>query len=415
MTKMERNGRAYGMPAPAYTVELTEVGPGTPMGELMRRYWHPIGLISDATSTPKMVRALGEDLVLFRDRSGRPGLVYPRCCHRGASLFYGKVEDCGIRCCYHGWLFDVEGNCLEQPMDRSGRTSYGSVFRQPWYPVREQYGLIWAFMGPAEKQPALPRYECLETLKPGESVEADNSSIGSGGGVIAPCNWLQHFENVLDPDHLPVLHGTHSGPQFGFLSDPEQRPSLVGRKFSSTDKGVMNESFQKLPNGRAMNMTVEIVFPTLRIVPLPRRDVNIATQEPGFETVESIGWVLPIDDTHYRIYVAGRVTHPGQLGQLRSRFNGKLWTDMTPEEHQRFPGDFETQVSLGPITAHSEERLVAGDEGIVLIRRGLTAQLKRIEQGLDPVGISFDEDAPPIRLESGLYLGPVPEPAEATA
>lgn len=410
---MRTDGRAYGLPAPRHTAELTEVGPGKPMGELMRRYWHPIGLTTDAAATPKMVRVLGEDLVLFRDGAGRPGLVYPRCRHRGASLFFGKVEESGIRCCYHGWLFDVEGHCLEQPMDRSERTSYGAIHRQPWYPVQEQYGLIWAYLGPAEKQPALPRYDCLETLEPGEVIEADDSSIGSGGGAIAPCNWLQHFENVLDPDHLPVLHDSHSGPQFGFLADPQQRPSFVDRNFASTDRGVIQELRQVLPNGRTMNMTVEVVFPTLRVVPIPRRDINVATGEEGFERVESIGWVLPIDDTHYRIFVVGRVTQPGQLGLLRSRFNGKLWSDMTPEEHQRFPGDYETQVSQGPITAHSEERLVAGDKGVALIRHGLMAQLKRIENGLDPIGVSFDADAPPIKFNAGRLLGPIPKRAEA--
>ncbi|MFY7914507.1 MAG: Rieske 2Fe-2S domain-containing protein, partial [Rubrivivax sp.] len=115
-------GTAYGRPAPTYRAELTEVGPGKPMGELLRRYWHPIGLSSDAGTTPRKVRVLGEDLILFRDGAGRPGLVYPNCTHRGTSLYYGKVEERGIRCCYHGWLFDVQGHCLEQPCEPEGGT-----------------------------------------------------------------------------------------------------------------------------------------------------------------------------------------------------------------------------------------------------------------------------------------------------
>ena len=113
-------GTAYGRPAPTSRRELTEVGPGTPMGNLLRRYWHPIGLAGDATATPRKVRVLGEDLILFRDGQGRPGLVYPHCSHRGASLYYGKVEDRGIRCCYHGWVFDVQGHCMEQPCEPEG-------------------------------------------------------------------------------------------------------------------------------------------------------------------------------------------------------------------------------------------------------------------------------------------------------
>ena len=185
-------GTAYGRPQPTYKKELAEVGPGTPMGELMRRYWHPIGLLSDASDTPRKLRVLGEDLILFRDKTGHPGLVYPHCAHRGSSLYYGKVEERGIRCCYHGWLFDVQGHCLEQPCEpEAGAKSCGKV-RQPWYPVQELYGLIWTYMGPPGKKPTLPRYECLETLEEGEFVEADDSSIGGGGPQVVPCNWLQH-------------------------------------------------------------------------------------------------------------------------------------------------------------------------------------------------------------------------------
>jgi len=106
---------AYGLTRSAHNAELTELRRGTPMGELLRRYWHPVGLAADACAKPRQIRVLGEDLVLFRDRRGRPGLLHPRCAHRGASLLYGRVEERGIRCCYHGWLFDTEGQCLEQP------------------------------------------------------------------------------------------------------------------------------------------------------------------------------------------------------------------------------------------------------------------------------------------------------------
>jgi len=108
---------AYALKPPTYNAGLTEVGRGTPMGELLRRYWHPVGVSADAGDTPRPVKVLGEELILFRDGAGRPGLVYPRCCHRGTTLYYGKIEERGIRCCYHGWLFDVEGKCLEMPCE----------------------------------------------------------------------------------------------------------------------------------------------------------------------------------------------------------------------------------------------------------------------------------------------------------
>src|SRR6478752_10725787 len=113
-------GTGYTRKAPTYNAGLTEVGRGKPMGELLRRYWHPIALVTDAGTTPKPVRVLGEDLILFRDGAGRAGLVEARCCHRGTTLYYGRVEERGIRCCYHGWLFDTQGRCLEQPCEPEG-------------------------------------------------------------------------------------------------------------------------------------------------------------------------------------------------------------------------------------------------------------------------------------------------------
>lgn len=207
------SGTGYGRPRPTWMRELTEVGPGTPMGELLRRYWHPVGLTADAGDTPRAVRALGEDLVLFRDGLGRPGLVEARCAHRGTTLYYGKVETRGIRCCYHGWLFDAEGQCVEQPCEPGGGAQRGRI-RQPWYPLQERYGLVFAYLGPPDRKPTLPRYEVLERLDVGEFLEADASSIGGGGPVIIPCNWLQHYENLMDTLHVPILHGSFSGAQF---------------------------------------------------------------------------------------------------------------------------------------------------------------------------------------------------------
>jgi phenylpropionate dioxygenase-like ring-hydroxylating dioxygenase large terminal subunit len=138
------------------------------MGELLRRYWHPIRPGRRRQRHTPQVRVLGEDLILFRDGQGRPGLVYPHCAHRGTSLYYGKVEAQGIRCCYHGWLFDVQGHCLDQPCEPEAARTPRDKVRQPWYPVQELYGLIWAYMGPPERKPVLPRYDCLDVLDEGE-------------------------------------------------------------------------------------------------------------------------------------------------------------------------------------------------------------------------------------------------------
>lgn len=380
-------GTAYGLPQPTYRRELTEVGAGTPMGELLRRYWHPVGLAADASATPRQVRVLGEDLILFRDGRGRVGLVHPRCAHRGASLYYGKVEDQGIRCCYHGWLWDAEGHCLEQPCEPGGGPRRDK-FRQPWYPVAERYGLVFAYLGPPSRKPVLPRYDCLEELGEGEFIETDDSSIGGGGPQLIPCNWLQHWENVVDPFHVPVLHGSFSGAQF--VKEMGVMPEV---EFSATPRGVKVVSKRARDDGRVHRRVTEVVMPTLRVVPNPR--------VAKYGRVESIGWVLPIDDTSFRIYVAGRVTEKGELSRFRSKMAGKFWWDLTEEEHQKYPGDYEAQVSQGRITFHSEEHFATSDKGIALLRRFLEQQLKLIAGGGDPACVAFSEQDATIRLEAG--------------
>jgi phenylpropionate dioxygenase-like ring-hydroxylating dioxygenase large terminal subunit len=336
------------------------------------------------------VRILGEDLVLFRDTSGRAGLITPRCIHRGAPMAYGRVEERGIRCAYHGWLFDTEGRCLDQPCEPRGGVARDK-FRQPWYPVEERYGLVFAYMGPPERKPVLPRYEALEVMGPGEFVETDDSSIGSGGIQIAPCNWLQHFENVVDPYHVPILHGTFSGPQF-----VEQMAAFPKVKFEYGPMGVKATSLRPGPDGRKFRRVTEAVLPTLRVVPNP--------QVAKYGMVESIGWTVPIDDTHYRIYVAGRVKEKGELARFKSRYNGKTWAELSSEEHQRFPGDTEAQVGQGPITFHSEEHLMSSDQGIAMLRQMFQRQLEAMAASKDPVGVAFTEADAYVKFDAGQYL-----------
>ena len=232
--------------------------------------------------------------------------------------------------------------CSSSRASRSGGLFRDKV-RQPWYPVEERYGLIFAYMGPPEKKPVLPRYECLEVMDDGEFVEADDHSLGGGGPPIIPCNWLQHYENVVDPFHVPMLHASFSGAQFtdGDGGDAAGRRSRCRRAASPCARPA------RPTTARLFYRVTEAAIPTLRVVPNPR--------VAQFARVESIGWVLPIDDTSFRIYVAGRVRQKGDLGRMRSTFNGKYWWDMTEEEHQRHPGDYEAQVGQGAITVHSEE------------------------------------------------------------
>ncbi len=364
--------------------ELTEVGRGTPMGELMRRYWHPVGLSTHATSTPREVRVLGEDLVLFRDGDGRAGLVHSRCCHRGTTLYYGRVEERGIRCCYHGWLFDVEGRCLEQPCEPEMGAAHRGKVRQPWYPVQERYGLIFAYMGPPQKMPVLPRYECLEGLSPSEFIAADDTSIGTEGDVIMPCNWLQHFENLADPYHVPILHYRRT----------DQIPQMA--VFTDTGRGVEARPSQPLPNGQPLFFISEAVIPTLRIVTSP------------FAPAQGVGWIMPIDDTHFRNYQATRIDRNAPTfimpEEVRALFNDlATWKAQTREQRREKPGDWEAQTGQGAMSVHSEEHLVGSDRGIVMLRKMLRDQLKRIARGEDPINVSFDPDAPPVKLSAGTW------------
>ncbi len=376
-------GTAYSKRPGAYRKELTEVGRGTPMGELMRRYWQVVALARDATDTPREIRLLGEDLVLFRDGQGRPGLVHNRCCHRGTTLYYGKVEERGIRCCYHGWLFDVEGRVLEQPCEPDMGAKYRGKVRQPWYPVEELYGLIFAYMGPPEKMQVLPRYECLETLGEDEVVEVDDTSLGTDGDVIMPVNWLQHFENLADPYHVPILHVRRTGqiPQHGVFSD--------------TGRGVGARPKEPLPDGEPLFFISEALIPTLRIVISP------------FGPAVGIGWIMPIDDTHLRNYTAFRAPKTAASAGTAKIFTDlDAWKKMTRAERRLKPGDWEAQTGQGEINLHSEEHLVSSDRGIVMLRKMLMDQLRKLERGEDPINVSFDPAAPPVKLGSGDWPPP---------
>ena len=178
---------------------LPRVGPGTPGGELLRRYWQPLAASADLVDKQtKKVRLLGEDLALFRDRSGKLGLVAELCPHRRCSLAYGVPEENGIRCPYHGWLFDQEGNCLEQPAE-SPNSTFKDRIKTTAYPVREVGGLFWTYMGPGEP-PVFPLHDYL----------VQENTIRSIGKSMLPINWVQAMENSLDPMHLEWLHAWYA-------------------------------------------------------------------------------------------------------------------------------------------------------------------------------------------------------------
>jgi phenylpropionate dioxygenase-like ring-hydroxylating dioxygenase large terminal subunit len=192
---------------PSADEELARVGPGTPCGEYLRRFWQPVIRSEELQDLPRRLRIMGEDLVAFRDRGGSAGLLELHCPHRGTSLEFGLISDKGIRCCYHGWLFDVDGTILETPGEPSDSTLKDRLFHGA-YPVREYHGLVFAYMGPPEKQPEFPILDTFDL--PGYRMVARAPTLWE-------CNWLQVKENSMDPAHLAFLH-TLPGSQ-GFTDD----------------------------------------------------------------------------------------------------------------------------------------------------------------------------------------------------
>ncbi|WP_406109150.1 Rieske 2Fe-2S domain-containing protein [Streptomyces sp. NBC_01003] len=409
-------GTGYGRKLSSHDARLTEVGPGTPMGEALRRYWHPIarsaGLV--AGDRPHRARLLGENLVAFRDGQGRPGVVFERCSHRGSSLSYGRIEEDGIRCCYHGWKFDVQGHCLEQACEPDGGRRR-NLARQPWYPVEERYGLVFVYMGPPESKPELPRFDCLEPLGEGESYHTDWLAPDAEVlGMEQDFNWLQIYENAVDPVHASWLHSHHSGFQFqgtGTTGFPESYydPTTVADRvtYHRTDLGVKYvQSYRDRPVGGGetvdLDWAVELQLPNIlalpdfiRVAPDSRHDMLI--------------WVVPVDDTHHRLVFSIRSADPERAASFvfGIKQNGKNNWEMTEEERHRFPGDYEAQRSQGDITQHSEETLAPSDRGVVMLRRMLRTMVDDVEAGRTPLGVT-NPDGGLRSVASGVFTRTAP-------
>ncbi|MGB5758433.1 MAG: aromatic ring-hydroxylating dioxygenase subunit alpha [Acidimicrobiales bacterium] len=384
MTTANDVGTAYGRPAPEPDRLLTSVGPGTPMGEVLRRVWQPVAVTPGPGSPPKRVRLLGEDLILYCDGSGRPGLVEPRCAHRGTTLYYGKAEDDGIRCCYHGWKFATEdGRCIDAPMEPTG--TLANITRnvvQPWYPCLDYHGLTFAYMGPPEHEPPFPTWDALESDGDGDVILADDTGYGLGGGTVLDCNWLQVFENVMDPYHVFVLHSTFSVQQF---SDAMAVLPTVAWEY--TDTGVLTYQDRVLDSGRIYRRITECFLPNARIV----ANVGAGSPGEGYRPGGHVSYVVPIDDTHTTMLSLLRC-HTDADGQPvfppRATWNGKAWDDLSEHERQTMPGDHEAQTGQGAITSHATENLGHTDRGVQMVRHRLREMVSAWETGRPMKGLA---------------------------
>jgi nitrite reductase/ring-hydroxylating ferredoxin subunit len=382
-------GRAYGRSQASADMALAQCGRGTPGGELLRRYWHPISLSDEVDLLPKPVKVLGEDLVLFRDGSGKVGLLYARCLHRGTSLVYGKVEQDGIRCCYHGWKFDTQGNCLDTPCEPANlvRERLG----QPWYPVIEQYGLIFAYMGPADRQPVFPDFGLENDLRPGERLVGAQRKSGPNTphpklAARTDYNWWQAFDNFTDPFHVVVMHYLINGAQF-----VESLGILPKVRFEYTPDGVRSIQHRVLPDGSLHQRISQVILPNIHCTP------GITDEDLGRA---HIGWIVPSDDTSYLHFVLTRVSENGspfdfvsRIGMMKDDWgpsHGRPFVEWSLEDNQHWQTDYIAQKGQGDISLHSEEHLSSTDAGISMMRRLFRNQSEVVSQGGDPIGASID-------------------------
>ena len=354
--------------------ELTEVGQGTLMGNLLRQYWHPVASASQLETEPVIeVDLLGEELVLFRDLSGRLGLLERGCGHRQTSLGFGMPEEHGLRCAYHGWLWNADGKCLEQPSEPEGSTYFERITTTA-YPVQELGGLVFAFLG-AGAPPHLPRYNVLVW----DDVYRETN------GTIVPCNWLQVLENLLDPAHIENLHGRY----FGYVldrTDPQEAEffrervapkPMKGLAFDLFDRDVIERHYSGDRHDHSWTAGSPIFFPATAMM-------------VRHEGVGSLLYVVPLSDErtwfveHRAMPLGGRPALEGSapyhdvpgtdsFGQLRvGTANGQ---------------DHMAVVTQGPRTSRQKEHLGATDAGLIMYRQLLLDQAHVVVDGADPINV----------------------------
>ena len=353
--------------------ELTHVGPGSPGGEYLRRYWHPIALSDDVKDLPKKIRIMCEDHVLFRDHTGRIGLLGLHCSHRGTSLEYGIICEQGIRCCYHGWLYDVDGKVLEIPGQPVGNT-YQNRLYHPAYPTLEYKGMIFAYMGPLNKKPPFPIYDTFEL--PGYEIAPRKPNF-------LPCNWVQNKENQMDPIHLSFLHTIVSGVQFNenFADVPEMEWML-------TPIGMVYIATRRVGENIWVRMA-DSIMPNIAQVPATSED---GRQEKAFGRPEATNWAVPISDTETMIFAFKRfrVVNGNLVDLSATRPFDTRSGDRPYEETQRRPGDYEAQTSQRAIAVHKLEHLVASDRGVIMYRKLVRDGIRSVKGGKQPLGVYSD-------------------------
>jgi phenylpropionate dioxygenase-like ring-hydroxylating dioxygenase large terminal subunit len=388
--------------------KLVHVGPGTAMGELLRRFWMPALLaeeLPEADCPPVRVRLLGEDLVAIRDTRDRIAIMDAYCPHRRAHLFFGRNEECGIRCSYHGWKFDVDGNCVDMPSEAEGST-YKDKVKLRSYPTRVAGGAVWVYMGPREEEPAFPELEWT-SLPPGQVSAIKRRQ---------QCNWAQAVEGGIDSAHISFVHRRLKDLRPG--NDPEnlhvQFSKLGNPKFTvkSTDYGLAIAAERRGEDQSYWRLT-QFLLPFFSMIPTPLRE-----QEDSSALVyQGHAWV-PIDDENSWTWSFAVHPHRELTERERAQYGGKsgMWgpvdddyepmlnkgndykIDRQLQRDENFTGivgipnqDAAVQESMGPITDRSKEHLGHTDMAIIMFRRQLLLLADALAGGKAPEVLKHPE------------------------
>ncbi|WP_322044446.1 Rieske 2Fe-2S domain-containing protein [Paraburkholderia sp. J67] len=383
---------------------LCRVGPGTPGGTLMRRFWHPVctsAQLPHPDCAPLRVRLLGENYVAFRDTAGRVGFLEELCMHRGASLALGRVEEGGIRCLYHGWKFSATGSVMETPNHADPK--YATRLKAPAFPVREEGGIVWAYVGPAEQVPAFSRYAFMDT-EPAHRVVLR---------INVACNYLQLVEGGEDSSHVGVLHTNMARPgwkenEFTRNTDVVNPAALASNdlepvlKIEETAFGFHYVALRKTDDPTIRNArVVPFIVPYGRIIPapaflftvleVPEDDTHTSTyivvHGNAPVTEEKIVELLGLNDPAYydRTQCTFKANWSNAFGQNRELMK-ENWSGLRGVEVE----DATIGLSQGPLYDRSREHLVPADQAVVRVRRVLLDAIRRVAAGQEPPALGLD-------------------------
>jgi len=358
---------------------LAAVGPGTLIGGLLRWYWHPIAASSELSGNEtKFVRLLGEDLVLFKDKQGRLGLIGAYCAHRGVNLAYGMAEEDGLRCPYHGWKYDRSGKCVEQPFEETVRPESGfkDKIKLPAYSAQELGGLVFAYLGP-QPEPLLPRWDLL----------VEENAWREIGHTVTACNWLQTVENILDPVHVEWLHGEFRGyaaEHTGRLERKRKHTRHLKIGFDLAEHGIIKRRILEGESENSDDWKIGhwLVFPNIQKGP------------------DMLRFRVPVDDSRTaQWYLSVHLLNDGEAQRAEEIPFYEMPSPVLNERGQPgwhlLDGDVDIQdnaifASQGALLDRTQENLGDSDRGIVLYRHLLDGQLKNIEAGKDPINVFRD-------------------------